>query len=117
MWSGQSWSEVSWSAAVAATAGQIIAVGQVIEIDVSQAIGRLKTVALAQALESGLAQAVARLKTLAVTQVLETDLAQAVAWAPKKRLVATVVETDFAQVISAVLSGAAYRIRGLMRRR
>ena len=107
----------------AATGGQTIAVGQVVETDLAQAltwapkrrlvgqaletdlaqaIARVKTKTVGQAAETDLAQTVARLKTKAIGQVAETDLAQAIAWAPKARLIGQVAEIDLAQAVARI---------------
>jgi DNA-binding transcriptional regulator YdaS (Cro superfamily) len=85
--------------------GQTIAVGQVTETDLAQAIAWApKRRLVNQVSETDLAQAMGRLKTRAVGQVSETDLAQAITWAPKNRLVNQVTETDLAQAMGRLKS-------------
>lgn len=81
------------------TSGTIVAVGQVTETDLAQAIGKQKIKAIGQVTETDLAQAITVRKIKAIGQVTETDLAQAIAWAPKHRLTNQVTETDLAQAI------------------
>ncbi len=87
--------------------GHTIAVGQVAEIDVAQAIlVAPKRRLVNQVTETDLAQAITLVKTRLLGRVTETDLAQPISWSPKNRLVAQVIETDFAQAITALLGGA-----------
>src|SRR3990172_427971 len=85
----------------AAAAGQTIALWQVTETDLAQAVSGRKTKALGQVTETDLAQALTARKTLVLGQATETDLAQAIT-----RLVAgqtiplgQVSETDLAQAL------------------
>src|SRR3990172_8634321 len=75
--------------------------GQVVEADLSQTMGRLKTAAIGQISEADLAQALAAAKAKAIGQIAETDLAQVVTENPKHRLIAQVLEVDLAQTITA----------------
>jgi hypothetical protein len=75
--------------------------GQVVEADLSQTMARLKTAAIGQISEADLAQAIAAAKAKAIGQIAETDLAQAVTENPKHRLIAQVLEVDLAQAITA----------------
>jgi len=106
MSSGFWWYGGAAEAQLLAATGQIIAVAQVIETDLAQAITWApKNRLVGQITETDLAQAIGRLKIKALGQVAEIDLAQAVSWAPKNRLVAQAVETDFALTITPFTSG------------
>lgn len=84
---------------VAAAGGQTVAVGQVTETDLAQAIARLKTKALGQASSTETAQPITALKTRALGQAAETDLAQTLT-ARKTKTLGQTTETDTAQPIS-----------------
>lgn len=108
--------------AQAVTTAKRKVIGQVSENDTAQAIARIKSKVIAQATETDAAQAVtarkiksigqvtetdtalgaAHVKRLAVNQVIEIDIARAIVWAPKRRLVARVIEVDAAQTITVV---------------
>jgi len=75
--------------------------GQVVEADLSQTMGRLKTAAIGQISEADLAQAATAAKAKAIGQIAEADLAQAVIENPKHRLIAQVLEADLAQAVTA----------------
>jgi len=57
--------------------------------------------ALDQVSELDLSQAITRLKTSQIGQVFEVDLSQVINWAPKHRLVEQTLETDLAQAIAS----------------
>src|SRR3990172_1760690 len=73
--------------------------GQVTETDLAQAFGVRKTKALGQVTESDLAQSLTSRKTKALGQVTETDLAQALTRV-KTRALGQVTETDLAQALA-----------------
>jgi len=75
-------------------------IGQVSETDIAQALSARKTLGVAQVSEADLAQSITAPRIIAVGQTAETDLAQALAWAPKARLVAQATETDVAQLLT-----------------
>lgn len=83
------------------TAGQVVAVGQVTETDLAQAISWApKNRLVGQATETDLAQAITSSKIKAIGQVTETDLAQAIS-SRKLKALSQVSETDLAQAISS----------------
>jgi hypothetical protein len=75
-------------------------VGQVVETDLAQAIARIKSVAVSQALETDIAQAISARKTATIGQVLETDVAFGLVLPAQIIAVGQVVETDIAQPIA-----------------
>lgn len=83
-----------------ASGGITVVLGQAVETDTAQPIGRLKVKVILQTLETDLAQAVTSRKTQAIAQTNETDTAQAVTWSPKNRLVNRASEIDTAQAIA-----------------
>jgi len=89
----------------AAAAGQTIALGQVTETDLAQAISWApKRRLLGQVTETDLAQALSGRKTKALGQVTETDLAQALT-ARKTLVLGQATETDLAQAITRLVAG------------
>jgi len=88
-----------------AAGGQIIALGQVTETDLAQAISWApKRRLLGQVTETDLAQALSGRKTKALGQVTETDLAQALT-ARKTLVLGQATETDLAQAITRLVAG------------
>lgn len=79
---------------------QTVVVGQAIETDTAQVLGRLKEKAIGQALETATAQAVTRVKARTIGQATETALAQALGRV-KEKLIGQAAETDTAQAVSA----------------
>lgn len=80
---------------------KVKAIGQVTETDLAQAISKRKVRTVAQVTETDLAQTIAKRKIKAVNQALETDLAQAITISgPQIISVAQVTETDLAQAIT-----------------
>jgi hypothetical protein len=77
-------------------AGQTIAVNQVTETDLAQAMAHSKLKTLGQIMETDLAQAITRVKIRAVGQVFETDLSQ-VMTSRKTKTIGQISETDLAQ--------------------
>lgn len=74
-------------------------IGQVVDTETAQPIGRLKQLAIGQAVETDTAQPITRRVARAVGQVSEVDTAQAIANRIHTRLIGQTTETDTAQVV------------------
>lgn len=80
--------------------GQTISVAQVFEADTPQTVTPKRTYVIVQVTETDLAQTTTAPIIVPIEQVTEIDLATIVSWAPKKRLVAQVIEVDTANSVS-----------------
>lgn len=90
------------SALTPVSAGQVIAVGQVVETDLAQAIGWApKARLVGQITEADLAQALTARKTKSVGQVTETDLGQVIS-SRKTKAIGQIAEVDLAQAVGRI---------------
>lgn len=81
------------------SSGHTATIGQVVETDIAQPLGRSKRKVVGQVVETSTAQPVTREKRRTVGQVTETDTAQPVSRA-KRRTLGQVTETDTAQPVT-----------------